>query len=109
MFGFLSKLFGGGGGRTSYEDAKALVDAGAVIIDVRTPGEFASGHAKGALNVPVQQLPARLSEIDASKGVVLYCASGMRSARAASILRDAGIDNVHDIGPLSAWAGEMQR
>ena len=108
MFSFLAKLLGGGEGpaRIDPRQARDRVAQGAVLLDVRTEAEFGAGHIPGALNVPVAELPRRTEEIDGSKGVVVYCRSGGRSARAASILRHAGIEDVHDLGPMSAWPRE---
>ena len=74
---------------------------GALVIDVRTPGEYGSGHYKGATNIPVNDLAARLSEIgDRQKPIVVYCASGARSGQAAKILVAAGFRDVTNAGRL---------
>ncbi len=73
------------------------------LIDVRTAEEFASGHIPGALNIPVQELEQRLSEVETGQPVVLYCRSGNRSAQAAQILGDAGYGQVYDLGGIAAW------
>jgi rhodanese-related sulfurtransferase len=83
--------------------AHAYVEDGAVLVDVRTPEEFAAGHIEGAINVPVQSLPAGSEAIPADRPVVVYCRSGARSARAAAMLLDAGWTQVYDLGPMSAW------
>ena len=83
-------------------EAHRLVAAGATLVDVRTPGEFEGGHAEGALNIPVDDLSSRMSEVPRDKVVVVYCASGMRSARAASMLAQAGY-RVRDLGTFEAW------
>lgn len=84
--------------------ARALVDQGAALVDVRTPQEFAGGHVDGALNIPLQVLPQRLSEVGPkARPVVLYCRSGARSATAAQILRNAGYQQVVDVGPMPRW------
>jgi phage shock protein E len=72
---------------------------GALILDVRTPGEFGQGHAKGALNIPLAVLPERLGELDRARPVLACCASGARSARARALLLKAGFSEVHDVGP----------
>ncbi len=90
--GFLSNLFGG-----SKVDLKDLVKQGAVIIDVRTPGEFQGGHIKGSINIPLQSLDGSLSKIKRDKPVITCCASGMRSGSAKSILKSKGYD-VHNGG-----------
>lgn len=90
------------GGRVSGNEAQALVAAGATLLDVRTPEEFAAGHIDGALLVPVDELEGRLTEVSRDRPVVVYCRSGGRSARAASILGEAGYE-VHDLGGMSSW------
>jgi phage shock protein E len=74
-----------------------------ILIDVRTPDEFASGYIDGAVNISVQTLPDRLSEVPRDKPVIVYCHSGNRSAQAASILSKAGYTNVYDMGGILAW------
>ena len=82
--------------------ARAEVQAGAVLLDVRTVGEFAGGSLPGARNIPLGELEGRLEDLDRDQAVVVFCASGMRSARAAGVLRKAGF-TAHDLGPRSAW------
>lgn len=89
-------------GRISSAEAHAKVEAGALLLDVRTPGEFASGGLPGARNIPVQSLAARLDELEKDRPVVAYCASGMRSSRAVALLRKHGLD-AYDLGPKGAW------
>lgn len=82
---------------------RELCEAGALLLDVRTPKEFQGGHIQGAVNIPVQELPNRVADVgDPARPVVVYCQSGGRSARAAGILQQAGYQ-VEDIGPMSAW------
>lgn len=89
--GLLSKLFGGGSNKV-----QEFKDRGAVVIDVRTPGEFKSGHVKGSKNFPLQSIQGKTKEIaKLNKPVILCCASGMRSGQATSILKSAGIDCVN--------------
>jgi phage shock protein E len=76
----------------------ALKAQGAVLIDVRSPAEFASGNAPGSLNIPLQELGSRLKEIPASVPVVLCCASGTRSGMAKMMLKKNGYQQVHNIG-----------
>jgi rhodanese-related sulfurtransferase len=86
-------------------EARRLVGAGAVLLDVRTPEEFADGHVDGARNIPVQGLAGRLAEVgDKGTPVVVYCRSGGRSATAARMLKGAGYTTVFDLGPMSAWS-----
>jgi phage shock protein E len=79
---------------------KQKIDAGATIIDVRTPEEFRDGAYPGAINIPVSNLGARLADLSKSKPVVLYCASGARSASAARALKQAGFSDVVNAGGL---------
>ena len=79
------------------------------IVDVRNPGEAAHGMIPTAVNIPVGQLPSRLGELDASRPTVVYCAGGYRSSVAASVLRNAGFDDVSDIrGGYTAWSETVQ-
>jgi rhodanese-related sulfurtransferase len=101
---WLSPACVGAGTQTAGAEGKALVAAGAVLLDVRTAAEFASGHVEGAKNIPVHELEARMAELGpASTPVVVYCRSGARSARAAAMLKARGFSTVKDIGPMSAW------
>lgn len=79
-------------------DYRELVKNGAQIIDVRTPGEFNVGHIKGAVNIPLQNIPSQLSRIRKDKPVITCCASGMRSASAKSILKSNGYSDVYNGG-----------
>ena len=77
-----------------------------LILDVRTPAEYAAGHVPDAVSIPHDQLAARLAEIEAFRDepIVLYCESGGRAGRAASILADAGFTKLlHLEGDMSAW------
>lgn len=83
--------------------ARKLVAEGALLLDVRTPGEYAAGHVDGAVNIPVQELGARIREVGpTSRKVVVYCRSGARSASATGMLRVAGYD-VTDVGGMSNY------
>lgn len=79
-------------------DYAALLEQGAVIIDVRTKGEFQGGHIKGAINIPLHSLESNLSKIKKDKPVITCCASGMRSASAKSILKSKGYTEVYNGG-----------
>jgi phage shock protein E len=90
--------------------AKALVAAGAKVVDVRTPQEFASGHVPGAINIPYEDVVRRAAEIGPpSTPVVLYCRSGRRSAIAAEALRKAGYRELYDLQAATSWPGELAR
>jgi phage shock protein E len=88
------------GGRVSQSVVKEKIAAGASIVDVRTPEEFRQGAFPGAVNIPLQVLRQRIGEIDRSRPVVVYCASGGRSAVAAQVLTAAGYPDVANAGGL---------
>ena len=89
-------------GRKMPQDAIVKrIEAGAAIIDVRTPAEFRAGAYPGAVNIPLQELGRRAAEIGRDRPIVLYCASGMRSASAARMLRHAGFADVVNAGGLA--------
>ena len=86
---------------------KAARETGSVpLVDVRTPEEFADGHVPGAINIPVDQLSQRLSELESHKTADLYliCRSGGRSARARDMLLEAGFAHpINVAGGTLAW------
>ena len=71
---------------------------GALLVDVRSPAEFANGNAPGTVNIPLQELGSRLAEIPKSAPVVVGCASGTRSGMAKLLLKKNGYAQVHNIG-----------
>lgn len=77
-----------------------LRQRGATLVDVRTAAEFAHASAPGTINIPLQELSSRLSEIPQSAPVVVGCASGSRSGMARFLLKKHGYQNVYNIG---AW------
>lgn len=81
------------------EDLMSLKAAGAQVVDVRTTAEFAQGHVPQSLNIPLDQVQARLAEINRDRPVLLCCASGGRSGMAKQILERAGYQQVHNAGP----------
>ena len=75
-----------------------------VVLDVRTPQEYAEGHVPGAVNVPHDQLASRLAEVPKDKDVVLYCKSGRRAGIAADVLAANGYTRLsHLEGDMNAW------
>lgn len=79
-------------------DYPALVKEGAIILDVRSKGEFQSGHIKGSINIPVDVLGSNLNKLKKDKPIITCCASGMRSASAKSLLKNNGFTEVHNGG-----------
>jgi len=80
------------------------VDETTVVLDVRTPGEFAEGHLDGAVNLDVQaaDFDARAAELDPDADYVVYCRSGNRAGTAITRLSDLGFDSLVNAGSLSA-------
>ena len=86
--------------------ARLASEAPPVILDVRTPREYAAGHLPGAINVPHKALPDKLAEILAfgDREVVLYCERGKRSVMATAVLREAGFSSIwHLQGHMVGW------
>lgn len=96
MFSFLKKLFSGA---DNIELQNAINNKSTFLVDVRTPGEFKNGSVKGAVNIPLNTLQSNLTKFKNKKAVVVFCASGMRSSQAKSILTRNGIANVFNGGP----------
>lgn len=78
---------------------------GALFVDVRSAGEFASGNAPGTINIPLQELGSRLAEIPKSAPVVLCCASGTRSGMAKMVLKKNGYPQVYNVGTWGKLLG----
>jgi phage shock protein E len=82
---------------------RAAIAEGAVVVDVRTPSEYAGGHYEGAINIPVDSISGKLEKIGPKdKPVIVYCASGSRSSAAAGILKAAGYQRVVNAGGIAA-------
>lgn len=85
---------------------KGKMDFGAdfVLLDVRTPEEFAGARLEGAMNIPLHDLLRRYEELDRGKVIIIYCHSGRRSAIATQILQNLGFKNVYNMeGGLLSW------
>ena len=76
---------------------RSLVEEGAVLIDVREPAEYAAGHLKTAVNLPLSQLRERMGEIPADRPVYLHCRSSQRSYNALMALQNSGFNNIWNI------------
>ena len=85
------------------EQIKQILEQGGALLDVRTPGEFASGAIPGAKNVPLNGLPAILPTLPKDQPILLYCRSGARSGMAQRFLAQEGFD-AHNIGGYSQYA-----
>ena len=103
MIEALKKIFGIG----SRVDYSELIKNGAIILDVRTKGEYADGHIKGSINISVDQLINNLHRFkNKEQALITCCASGMRSSSAKSILKLNGYTQVHNGG---SWQSLQQK
>ena len=77
----------------------------ALVVDVRSPDEFRTGHCAGSINIPLNVLEARMPELDKKRKLIVCCASGGRSAMALSILMNNGFIDIINAG---AWSNLRQ-
>jgi len=84
------KLFGS----KSAVDLKSIIEDGAFLVDVRTPGEFAEGHVKGSVNIPLDKVQTQLTKFKSKKNIIVFCRSRGRSSQAKNILQQNGFTNV---------------
>jgi rhodanese-related sulfurtransferase/glyoxylase-like metal-dependent hydrolase (beta-lactamase superfamily II) len=92
--------------RLSPEVAAMRREAGAVVVDVRAPGERAQRSIVASVALPLSQLEARVSELPRDRPIIVHCAGGYRSSVAASVLKRAGLVDVSELaGGLAAWQG----
>ena len=82
-------------------------DANTFLIDVRRAEEYAAGAIPGAINIPYDVISGNLPTDDRSARIIVYCASGRRSAIARATLVDLGFTNVTDFGGVTNWTGEL--
>jgi rhodanese-related sulfurtransferase len=86
------------------EEARALLDSGADLLDVREIDEWQAGHAPDAVFIPLGEVPSRTDELAADRRIVAICRSGSRSERATRFLRAQGFEVVNLTGGMRAWA-----
>jgi len=95
-----------GYGNVDVGEARDLIaeKADLVILDVRTVSEYESGHLEGSINIPVEVLSGRLSELNPDDELLVYCRTGNRSTTAVGILRENGYDRIYHMdGGITAW------
>lgn len=104
-------MFGWGvPGVTTDELAEKLAEGKKIVIDVREPYEYAGGHIKGAVNIPMGQLSAKIGRFKTDAEMYVICASGSRSGSAVGALRRAGYENAFNVkGGTSRWRGKLVR
>lgn len=93
--GIFGNIFGGS---SNNENLATLVNGGAFLVDVRSPGEFAEGNVKGSVNIPLDQVQNQLAKFKDKEYIVVFCRSGNRSGQAKSILEQNGFTNVTNGG-----------
>jgi phage shock protein E len=79
-------------------DMNDLIQAGAFLVDVRTPEEFESGHVRASVNIPLDQIAERLDEFEGKNHIIVFCRSGARSGMAKAILAQHGLTQVTNGG-----------
>ena len=98
------------GDKVTTLQATQLINQGkTLLLDVRDPAEFGAGHMRDARNIPLKELGTRIGELDKFKArtVIVVCSSGMQSARATGLLRNAAFPNVVSLsGGLTAWQAQ---
>lgn len=106
MIDLFRKMLSGASDQLAPADFKERRSAADVVIDVRTPGEYAGGHLSGALNMNVAgpEFRRRVSGLDRNKTYYLYCRSGSRSGSAAQVMRGMGFEKVYNIGGIDRLA-----
>jgi rhodanese-related sulfurtransferase len=92
---FFGNLFGAS---QSNENLAGLIKDGAFLVDVRSPDEFAGGSAKGAVNIPLDNITQQIKKFEGKKNIVVFCRSGNRSGQAKRILEENGFKNVTNGG-----------
>jgi phage shock protein E len=104
MIDFFKKLFSS----APKVNMKDIIAKGAIIVDVRTPGEYSGGHIKGSVNIPLDRLKAGAAKLNKNNPVITCCASGMRSASAKSVLLGMGFTEVYNGGGWRSLANELE-
>ena len=111
--GFLSSIFGNKNvKKINGEELSHMIknNKKLLILDVRSIGEFGSGHIPKSKNIPVQEISSKIGTLDLYKDdeVVVYCASGARSSSAANILVKSGFNKVYDLGGICNYKGKLK-
>lgn len=88
--GFFANLFDGG----ATVNLQSIIEEGAYLVDVRTPGEFAEGHVNGSANIPLDTVLMKLAKFKNKKNIIVFCRSGNKSGQAKAILEQNGFTNV---------------
>lgn len=104
MLDTLKNIFGFG----EATDFNQLIKEGAMIIDVRTPGEYSGGHIRGSVNIPLDQLSKQLGKLKKKdQAIITCCASGMRSSSAKNLLQSNGYTQVYNGGGWTSLQNKL--
>lgn len=110
---FSSRSSAGGYQKLSAAEAQARMDSGdpIVIVDVRTPEEYAEGYITGAINLPLDQIGHEAATVlpDKDAEILVYCRSGNRSQTASQILVGLGYSKIYDFGGIIDWTGSTEK
>ena len=107
-----AQLFGGAGGNRNnlsaaeYKSRYVETKTAHLLVDVRSPQEFAEGHIAGAKNIPLQEFQQRMKQIPQNQPIMLYCRSGNRSGMALQMMQSAGYEEVFNVGGIGALAAQ---
>jgi len=99
------ELFSNTFGASNTADLQSLISDGAFLADVRTPVEFAEGHVKGSVNIPLDKVVGQLAAFKNKKHIIVFCHSGNRSGQAKEILEKNGFANITNGG---SWTNVNQ-
>jgi phage shock protein E len=89
----------------------AWADGSLVVLDVRAPADYAQGHIPGAINIPQEELAARVAELEGARerDIVVYCGTGKRTAQALQVLEKSGFRRIfHLKGDFTRWSEEKR-
>jgi len=110
VMGFFANFLWGGSADQK-ADVAALIKGGALVVDVRSSGEFSGGHVDGAVNIPYNVIVREIDryESDKNRRIIVYCRSGARSAAAKRALESTGYVDVINSGSLRAMRRGIQK
>lgn len=104
IFQAIKNLFSGG----AKKDIKEIAE-NAFLLDVRSESEFANGHVKGSVNIPMNHLNQKIDFLKTKQPIVVFCQSGMRAGMAKALLNKNGISEVTNVGGWQKVSRELQR
>jgi rhodanese-related sulfurtransferase len=91
------------------EQVNEKVTQGALVIDIRDPETYKSGHIPKAINIPLAVLRTEVNKLDSAKELLVVCYAGISSKKAVRFLKKAGFDVKNITGGMAAWTGNLER